>query len=60
MAPVVFVEQLGVPAEVEFEVAAGALDDRVVRGVRLSHVVDQLVSEATLELAQPGEEQKRL
>ena len=54
VAPVVFVEQLGVPAEVEFEVAAGALDDGVVRGVRLGHVVDQLVTESTLELAQPA------
>ena len=54
--PVVVVEELGVAAEVELELAAGALHDGVVCGVVLGHVVDELVAEAALVVAQPAQE----
>ena len=54
--PVVVVEELGVAPEVELQLAAGALHDGVVGRVVLGHVVDQLVAEPALVVAQPAQE----
>ena len=50
------VEELGVAPKVELQLAAGALDDGVGGGVVLAHVVDQLVAEPALVVAQPAQE----